>query len=1268
MSNIGFEASVFASDGAFSYVDMENVFFGRGMRSALPSVPMDQIKQMFNQIGFTVRQKEAIFNLSQEDVNNALKDSTYFSNFLNPMDGNRPADGKRGDGKRRSYEGKNEIALKLLGHLAETIGLCDSTLSESSRFATKDDNMDGLIKIAAGGQVVISDNPAQWYVSPLDMSLMLLDAIKKDPVARKKIFNRYAERTKLDIDFTTFGENKEKVEEEFENALVNVLEANIKTNFPRAAYQAHQRVIAYSTTVEEFKKYVDSYKEKYTNLETSYEKLKGDPLNYVAFFRELDRVSSEGMQFGGIDVDGKKISGVPAGERTFDILKKILEGPDFKSEDRSPIRAAALLRVIDFTYARDPVLREDAIKWLTQGEKRVGGHIVTNKATELANEINRQINTLNKSRGGKDEISTIDPYKQFGFRKDQNDKSKVIFDSDAKILKIRALLADFPPTRATVAIWKKAEETYKNADEDLMDKLERYTYDYVVRSGAIAKYKPQNLNLLNDSVVEQLENLSEKYDPQNPGTWDSLDVQIAAKIAELEEMGKSAPNPAAPDEVSFRAFVEEVKQFMADTKPSPKETNGAITLHNVDNLLGGLIDDRRGVISGGHYGFKLKFFEKDFAEIKRQQEKGDFAVIEHSLPQSTAITELMEMGSVEATSVVIKAAEEFWAKLKKTPEEKDARIELEGSPFKGLTYAKITKIERQDGVADDKDQTPYSYAVIHFEANNQSYKITTTGAKTNVSRNENGELPPFTVWKDLAGIYKNMGANRINVECDDVATYFAIASAFANLGIECVNEQVKLSPVQAEQVRKILEAAIRRDIATGATVRERPATRMANKAIDLSQKKADELKETMEMALCAEALKENSERLDAASLETQTRVTELSEKPAVELAKDWVEVRDAGLTKSLNIAAESEIAEHFAEEKPVASDVLTLARLQLQKEGGESYDIRDLGKAISETPVDKAEYIAEKKDNVMEFVDAIRPDHPDTAKAIEDVLDNDFDPSNPDADPVDTFAAVRNIYHLQKDKDIADDALLESLIEEFKRQANINESVAHYLKLKNHCKGKPVIDKELKEEVDNFNYAASYALAELRKSPDEIVKILDKNGAKKDLQDKVATGTELNLQDFVTITIAVAKEWNGIVVTPRLAMELEQQKSYEEVERAFKQITKKGMAITDANMRKVAGYAYMEASNEILGAKPVDYQGLKERVDASALSKIAELGKKIGNTSMQTAKSLDDLGPVALDDKEFATCQEALGLEKKQAAKNLQKAFERYIKEGKTRS
>ena len=1258
MSNPSFEASVFASDGVFSYVDMERVFFGRGMRSALPSVPMDQIKQMFNQIGFTSRQKEAIFNLAQKDVNNALKDSTYFSNFLNPMNGNRPADGKRGDGKRRSYEGKNEIALKLLGHLAETIGLCDSTISESSRFATKDDNMDGLIKIAAGGQVVISDNPAEWYVSPLDMSLMLLDAIKKDPVARKKIFNRYAEETKLEIDFSTFGKDKEKVEEEFENALVDLLKTGINTNFPRAAFRANQHVIAYSTTVEEFKKYVASYEEKYANLKTSYENLKVDPLNYVAFFRELDRVSSEGMQFGGIDVDGKKISGVPAGERTFDILTDILESPAFASEKYAPVRADALLRIVDFTYARDPALREDAMKWLTDGDK----------ATKLANEINAQIRIFNEGKEEKDRVSEIDPYKQFGFRKESKGSDRIVFDPNAKILKIRALLVDLPPTRATVAIWKKAEETYKNADEDLMDKLERYTYDYVVRSGAVARSKTQSFNLLNDSVVEQLKNLSEKYDPQKPGTWDSLDVQIAAKIAELEEMSKSAPDPTAPDEVSFRAFVEEVKQFMADTKPSPKETNGAITLRNVDNLLGGLIDDRLGVISGGHYDFKLKFFEKDFAEIKRQQEKGDFAVIEHSRPASTAITELMKMDSAEATSVVIEAAEKFWKELENSPEENHARIELKESPFKGLTYAKITKIERKNDVADDMNKTPYSYAVIHFEANKQKHQIVTTGGHTYISRNENGELPPFTVWKDLAGIYKNLGANRINVECDDLATYFSVASAFASLGIECVNDQVKLSPAQEEQIRKILDAAIRRDIATGAKTKERLSTRRAKSAVDLSQEKVDELKETMDMALCAEALKENSERLDAASLETQTRVTELSEKSTVELAKDWVEVRDAGLTKSLNIAAESEIAEHFAEEKPGASDILALARLQLQKEGGESYDIKDLGKAISETPVDKAEYIAEKKDKVVEFVDAIRPDHPDTAKAIEDVLDNDFDPSNPGADPVDTFAAVRNIYHLQKNEDIADDALLESLIEEFKRQANINESVAHYLKLKNHCKGKPVIDKELKEEVDNFNYAASYALAELRKSPDEIVKILDKNSAKKDLQDKVATGTELNLQDIVDIAKAVAKEWNGTVVTPQRAMELEQQRNYEEVERAYKQISKKGATITDNNMRKIAGYVYMEASNEILGTKPVDYQGLKEQIDFLAVSKIAELGKKIGNASMQAAKSFDDLDSTALDNKAYAYCLGALGLEKMEALKAVQKDFKRYIKEGKTRS
>ena len=1308
MSNSGFEAGIFASDGNFSYVDMEKVFFGRGMRSALPSVPMDQIKQTFSVIGFSSRQKGAIFNLAQKDVDNVLKNSTYFSNFLNPMNGKRPADGIRGDGKRRAYEGKNEIALKLLGQLAETIGLCDSTLSGSARYATKDDNLNGAIKIGPGGQVIITDNPMTWYISPLDMSLMLLDAIEKDPAARKKIFNRYAEETKLEIDFTAFGKDKEKVEEEFEIALINLLKTGINTNFPRAAYRANQRVISYSSTVEEFKKYVDGYKAKFNSLKTRFEELKPnlpseeespvaaffkrmeeeaashtsstpstsdaaktkekiDLSVFVEFFRELDKVSSEGMQFGGIDVDGKKIPGVPEKERTFDILKEILEGPAFASEKYAPVRAAALLRIIDFTYARDPILREDAIKWLTKDEKRKDGHVVTNNATELANEINKQIRAYNEGKEEKDRVSEIDPYKQFGFRKENKDSNKIIFDSDAKILKIRALLVDLPPTRATVAIWKKAEETYKNSDEAFMDKLERYTFDYVVRSGSIAKHKPQNLNLLNDNVMEQLKKLGEKYDPQKPDTWDSLDVQIAAKFDRLEELAKDA-DPVALDEVEIRAFVEEVKQFMADVKPSPRETNGAITLRNIDNLLSGLIDDRLGVIGGGHYDFNLKFFEKDFAEIKRQQKKGDFAVIEHSLPLSTAITELMQMDSYEATFRVIEAAEEFKRALEKTPEENNARIELEESPFKGQTYAKITKIERKDRVTDNKDKTPYSYAVIHFEVNKQAHQITMAGVQAYVSRNENGDLPPFTVWKDLAGIYKNLGATHVNIECDDATTYFAVASAFANLGIECSNDQVKLSPEQEEQVRKILDAAIRRDVATNASVRERPSVRRAQKAVKASQEKVKALQETMDLSLCAEALKKNTKLLDEAALATQTRVTELSEKSSEELATEYVKIRDAGAIDDMDIVAQSEIAEHFADKNPRAEDILTLARLQLQEEGGALYNAKTLGLAISENALDRVEYIADKKDKAQEFIAKIEISHPKTADAFKSCFDEDFDSRNPDAKPEVTFAAMQNTCNALSKENIPDEDLSMLFAEELTRQENIDESIAEYHKLRDYCKGSPVVSKKLKDEVDNFNAAASYALAELRKNPNEIEALLAKQGASKDLQDKINSGEALNLQDIVDLAKVVAKEWNGAVVTPQRAMELEQKRSYEEVERAYKQISRKGNEIADGNMRKIAGYTYMEAANEIFAKKPVDYINLKEQIDFLALSKIAELGDKIGNASMQSAKSLDDLGTITLSAKEFNDCKEVLGLEKYGAAKTLQKEFQNYIKTGKMRS
>jgi len=1270
MNNPGFEASVFANDGVFSYVDMEKVFFGRGMRSALPSIPPDQLKQMLSKSGFTGRQKEEIFKLAEKDINGLLEDSSCLSNFLNPMNGKRPSDGIRGDGKRRSYIGKNEIARNLLGQLAGTIGLCDASLSDKARFATKDDNLGGAIKIESSGQVIITDNPMTWYVSPLDMSLMLLDAIEKDPAARKKIFDRYAEATKLQIDFTVFGKEKEKVEEEFEISLIRLLKTGIQENFPRAAHKANHIIISYNDKIPQFAKYVSNYRARLDDVKQYYDELQKHAIAPTKFFRELDRLSSEGMLFGGIDVDGEKIAGVTKGERTFDILKDILNNDAFKGKEYADVRAAALLRIVDFTYARDPVLREEAMNWLKEGEVRKGNFIITNNATKLANEINADIEAYNeeKEKAGKktELISTIDPHKQFGFRKDHNDPDKVVFDPNSKILNIRAHLVDLPATRATVAIWKKAEETYKSADEALMDKLERYTYDYVVKSGEVAKSKAKNFNLLNDNVIEQLRNLGEKYDPEKPGTWDSLDVQIAAKFNLIDEIEKGA-DPSDPDEKAFHDFVVKVRLFMEKVKPSPKEESGAITLRNIDNLLSGLIDDRIGVIGGGHYNFnsKMKFFENDFAEIKRQQKDGDFAVIEHSLPVSTAIQELIKMDSAEATSVVIAAAEEFWDHLQKAPEENDARIELKESPFRGQTYAKITKIERKNSV---ENNVPYSYAVIHFESNKHSFKVITTGAETYISRNEHGELPPFSVWKDLAGIYKNLGATRINIECDDAATYFAAASAFANLGIECVNDQAKLSPAQEEQIRKILEAAIRSDVASGSLGKERQSTRRAKAAIKLSQNKVDSLKETMDMSLCAAPLKENTRLLDEAALETHTRVTSLSEKSPETLATEWIEARDAGATEAINVFDRAEITEHFADENPKAKDILALARLQLQMEGGASYDAKDLGLAISENSFTAAEYIADKKDKAQELITEIKASHPKTANAFKSCFDKDFDAGNPDAAPEITFAAMQNLYKVLSEKDISDEDSLAAFADEIARQENLAKSVAEYRKFKDHCKGSPVIDTELKSEVDNFNAAASYALAELRKNPNEIGEILNRHDADKALQDKINNGEVLNLQDIVDLAKIVAKEWNGTVVTPQRAIELEQEKSYEEVERAFKQITRKGNEIIDDNMRKVAGYTYLEASNEIFAKKPVDYIGLKEKIDFLAFSKIAELGDEIGNASMQVAKSIDDLEKVTLSAKDFDACKEFLGLKKLGAVRALQKEFQNYIKEGKIRS
>ena len=1280
MSNIGFEAGVFANDGVFSYVDMEKVFFGKGMQSALPSVPPDQLKQMLNEVGFSSRQKEGIFKLAQKDVNDFLENSSYLSNFLNPMNGKRPADGIRGDGKRRSYVGKNEIACDLLGQLAGTIGLCDSSLSKNARFATKDDNLSGAIKIGSDGQVIISDNPATWYVSPLDMSLMLLDAIEKDPAARKKVFNRYAAETKLEINFSAFGKDKEKVEEEFEVDLINLLKTGLKANFPKAAYKASRSIIAYDAKMPQFKNYVDSYKEQYEEVKTKYANLVAHHTTTPAeFFHDLDRVSSYGMLFGGIDVDGKPFPGVPEKESTFFILKDILDtkyNDAFKDKEYAGIRAAALLRIVDFTYARDPVLRENAMKWLKEGEVWTKGSgigagriIVSNRATELANEINEQIRAYNEGKSEKDKISEIDFHKQFGFIPDDKNPGRIIFDSDAKILNIRAHLVDLPPTRATVAIWKKAEEAYDTSDLDLMAKLEKYTYDYVVKTGAVAKSKTKNFSSLNESVVDNLNHLSEDYDPKKPETWDSLDVQIAAKFEFIKNLEKDA-DLSDPVTQRFHDFVDKVEQFMADVKPSPIEETGAITLRNIDNLLSGLIDDRIGVISGGHYNFnsKMKFFEKDFAEIERQQKTGDFAVIEHTLPRGNAIQDLIEMDSYEASFMVVEAAEEFWQHLQNAPEEMDARIELEESPFKGMTYAKITKIERKDEV---ESGSPYSYVLLHFEAGKHDYEIISTGTAAYIGRNEHGELPPFEVWKDLAGIYKNLGATRVRIECDDVTAYFTAASAFANLGIECVNDQVTLPPAQEEQIRKILEAAIRSDIASGSVGKERYATRRTKQAIKSSQKKVDSLQDTMDLSLCAEPLKENTERLEAAALETHARVTELSEKSSDELASMYTEVRDAGAAENININDRIEITEHFADGNPGARDILTLARLQLQVEGGAFYDAKTLGLAISENDLDRAEYIADKKDKAQELIaefEAAHPTHIGTADAFKGCFDSDFDSGNPDAKPEAVLAAMQNICNALSKNDIPDDELFMDFTKEMARQDNIDASIAEYRKLRDHCKGSLVIDKSLKDEVDNFNAAASYALAELRKSPNEIGALLAKHGADKALQDKISSGEALNLQDIVDLSKAVAKEWNGTVITPQRAMELEQKRSYEEVEYAVKQINKKGHGIADGNMRKIAGYAYFEASNEIFSRKPVDYIGLKEQIDSLAFSKIAELGNEIGNKTMQTAKSLDDLKGVALSAKEFDACMEVLGLKTLKEVKALQKTFQNYIKEGKIRS
>jgi len=488
------------------------------------------------------------------------------------------------------------------------------------------------------------------------------------------------------------------------------------------------------------------------------------------------------------------------------------------------------------------------------------------------------------------------------------------------------------------------------------------------------------------------------------------------------------------------------------------------------------------------------------------------------------------------------------------------------------------------------------------------------------------------------------------------------------LGIECSNDQVKLSPDQEEQVRKILEAAVRRDIASDYQGKDRYSTRMAKSAVKTSDADVKSLHETIDNTLCGEPLKENTARLEDAAFETQTRVTELSEKIPEELAEDWIKVRDAGATDTLDIADQSEITERFANNTPSTSDILTLARLQIKVEGGKTYGIKDLGQAIAENPFTSPQYIEDKEFKAQDLIAKIESSHPETAKAFRASFDEHFDRSNPDARPEGAFAAMQNTCNALEGRDVSDEDLQDFFEREKTRQENINESITEYHKLRDHCKGSPIVTEKLMEQVDNFNFAASYALAELRKNPNEVMNILYERGANKALQSKVSKGEKLNLQDIVDLTKVIAKEWNGTVITPQRAVETEQELSYYEVERGYKEITKKGNGIPDDNMRKVAGYAYLEASNDVLSKKPVKYVGLKEQIDFFAFSKIATLGSKIGNTSMQAAKSIDDLETITLSAKDFNACKEILGLEKLGAARALQKEFQHYLREGKIHS
>lgn len=926
-----------------------------------------EAENMLLNAGFTRDMVARTFECFWRDASDAL-DAGMFVKFYNGQNNNDKADVK-GDGRGRSYSTKAELALEMAANMSKHLQVGLGT----ARFSTEKDDLQGhTVIVNSGGELIVNGSSLVWNKSPKDMATDILAALQANDATREQIVNRYVNQGGKNVDVSALKkEDHRKVEDMFFDAV----KLNIPERFPSAVFKSYEEDSrVYDKRDKKSKDFVISYDKKFDAVLASLDKFNkeaGTPdaaKNIDAytgkFFADIDEVTDLGNIFGGETSDGKRIPSelpvgeikrkdkedaseapvegtkekkderipydIPKGRASYNILRNILINETFaKDETYANLRANALVRMIDLSYAKDISVQEFAVDFLK-----------SNDINGMIKDLNAQIVNHNKALPADATKWKKITSAETGITKETD--GSYTFNIDNPVLAIRRKLVSEPPFSVSDDMWRKTDEAYATGDKNTLERLNAMATNYIVGVQVQAASKGKNFANLNNKFTKFLSTIEEPFDLDN-GTWGTLDQYIKAVIrkAHQDEAFKKHP-----DADKFFEICDKIEDFIKsgnEGKPlDPTVINDVKTLTNFKDLFEGMSDDMEELVKGHGFDFNADDAMEEYQEVtdkykasEGNPDKNDIFHKPYSGDFGPTYVDIYNSEPEEACKKMEAIINRVSKNIADHYQDPDYLVRYNNpkSYCYNKTCARINKVETIEYNLPNGEKG-YN---VHVSLSTGS-EIITDGVRATITDRADGSSPGFEEFLAYAAICKEEDCGIINVETSDHAALYDFALAAAMNGLDYRCTRVTLSPEEESEIKRVRNIALRHseEIKAGGTNEN---VRKAVEDAEKMENSGEKLRRQAETELYGDLREEHTSKVEqvyAARRKVYNDFNHMNRKGVYQLVESFIEKNPAYFADDTE---KSEFIKRFKGKEPTPADIKVLADWSMKQGNKEMYDL-----------------------------------------------------------------------------------------------------------------------------------------------------------------------------------------------------------------------------------------------------------------------------------------------------------------------------------------